>query len=184
MVAGANTEARVIDALRAFADVTLGKEVVRCKDTPGFIANRIGIYWMAVALDEALALGLTVEEADAVIGRPMGVPKTGIFGLFDLTGIDLAPHVMSSMEALLPPEDAFRKLYSADSESSRLIAGMIEEGYIGRKGKGGFYRLATADGQRIKEARDLPDRRIPAGREARFREPQGGQGRATRARRA
>ncbi len=155
VVAGANTEARVIDALRAFADVTLGKEVVLCKDTPGFIANRIGIYWMAVALDEALALGLTVEEADAVIGRPMGVPKTGIFGLFDLTGIDLAPHVMSSMEALLQPEDAFRKLYSADSESSRLIAGMIEEGYIGRKGKGGFYRLATADGQRIKEARDL-----------------------------
>ena len=155
VVAGAETEARVIDTLRAFADVTLGKEVVLCKDTPGFIANRIGIYWMSVALSEALALGLTVEEADAVIGRPMGVPKTGIFGLFDLTGIDLAPHVMTSMEALLPPEDAFRRLYSADSEASRLISGMIEEGYTGRKGKGGFYRLAKANGQRVKEARDL-----------------------------
>ncbi|MFX5701265.1 3-hydroxyacyl-CoA dehydrogenase family protein, partial [Acinetobacter baumannii] len=82
-----------ITALAHFGDVVLGKEVVRCKDTPGFIANRIGIYWSYVAMSLAFKHGLTVEETNALVGKPMGIPKTGIFGLGDLTGIDLAPHV-------------------------------------------------------------------------------------------
>ena len=155
VVAGARTKVSAINKLSAFGDVVLGKDVVVCKDTPGFIANRIGIYWSTVAMTEALAMGLTVEEADAIVGRPMGIPKTGIFGLMDLTGIDLAPHVMTSMEALLPADDAFRELDGARAELDRIIARMIEEGYTGRKGKGGFYRLAQSDGARVKQARDL-----------------------------
>ena len=86
------TGAGAIERLCAFADTALGKEVVRCKDTPGFIANRIGIYWSSVAMQEALRAGLTVEEADSIVGRPMGVPKTGIFGLrrFDRHRLDAA----------------------------------------------------------------------------------------------
>ena len=155
VVAGAKTKVSAIKKLRAFGDVVLGKDVVVCKDTPGFIANRIGIYWSTLAMTEALAMGLTVEEADAIVGRPMGIPKTGIFGLMDLTGIDLAPHVMTSMEALLPADDAFRELDGARAELDRIIARMIEEGYTGRKGKGGFYRLAQSDGARVKQARDF-----------------------------
>ncbi len=70
---------------------------MHCKDTPGFIANRLGTYWLTLAIIEAIDAGLTVEEADAVIGRPMGVPKTGVFGLLDLVGLDLIPHVNASM---------------------------------------------------------------------------------------
>ena len=155
VVGGPRTRRGALSALRAFADTALGKEVVRCNDTPGFIANRIGIYWSTVAMSEALDLGLSVEEADAIVGRPMGVPKTGIFGLADLTGIDLAPHVMQSMAALLAPDDPFFAVYDPEGRLSRLIAGMIAEGYTGRKGRGGFYRLAKSNGARVKEARDL-----------------------------
>ena len=78
---------------RAFADLALGKTVVRCKDRPGFIANRLGIFWMQTGVIEAIDAGLTVEEADAVMGKPFGIPKTGVFGLLDLVGLDLMPHV-------------------------------------------------------------------------------------------
>ena len=89
LVAGPDTQAEVITALRHFGDQLLGKSVVDCKDTPGFIANRIGILWMGVSVRFAFEDGITVEEADSVIGKPMGIPKTGIFGLLDLVGIDL-----------------------------------------------------------------------------------------------
>ncbi|MEK9786417.1 MAG: 3-hydroxyacyl-CoA dehydrogenase family protein, partial [Gammaproteobacteria bacterium] len=89
LVAGPDTDTQVIATLRDFGDRALGKAVVDCKDTPGFIANRIGILWMGVAVRFAFEDGITVEEADAVIGKPMGIPKTGIFGLLDLVGIDL-----------------------------------------------------------------------------------------------
>ena len=154
VVAGEHTRAEAIDTLERFGEGVLGKEVVRCKDTPGFIANRIGILWSYVAMAEAMRLGLAVEEADAIVGRPMGIPKTGIFGLADLTGLDLAPHVNASMLELLPPSDAFVRVFDEHSQLNQTVARMIEEGLIGRKGKGGFYRLKRADGERIKEALD------------------------------
>ena len=89
LVAGSDTRAGVITALRDFGDRLLGKSVVDCKDTPGCIANRIGILWMGVAVRFAFEDGITVEEADAIIGKPMGIPKTGIFGLLDLVGAEL-----------------------------------------------------------------------------------------------
>lgn len=139
-------------AIEQFADVKLGKGVVRCKDTPGFIANRIGIYWMMVGLLEAIRLGITVEEADAVMGRPAGIPKTGVFGLFDLVGIDLMPHIGKAMLQLLPKTDSFHSMY----QEPELIKNMIAGGYTGRKGKGGFYRLnKSEDGKKTKEAIDL-----------------------------
>ncbi len=154
VVAGEHTRAAALETLERFGDEVLGKEVVRCKDTPGFIANRIGILWSYVAMAEAMKLGLTVEEADAIVGRPMGIPKTGIFGLADLTGIDLAPHVNESMLGLLPADDAFARVFDAQGQLATTVARMIEQGLVGRKGKGGFYRLRRADGERIKEALD------------------------------
>src|SRR5262249_4110971 len=76
IVAGPATRANAVASVRRFADEALGKAVVDCKDTPGFIANRIGAFWMQSAVIEALDAGLTVEEADAVMSRPVGVPKT------------------------------------------------------------------------------------------------------------
>ena len=151
LVAGSDTRAEVITALRDFGDRLLGKSVVDCKDTPGFIANRIGILWMGVAVRFAFEDGITVEEADSVIGKPMGIPKTGIFGLLDLVGIDLQPHVESSMLSLLPNGDMYRDIH----RRSEFIENMIADGYTGRKGKGGFYRLNRSGGEKIKEALDL-----------------------------
>ncbi|MBO67396.1 MAG: 3-hydroxyacyl-CoA dehydrogenase [Acidiferrobacteraceae bacterium] len=151
LVGGPETNSDALEALTHFCDVKLGKSVVRCKDTPGFIANRIGIYWMESAVRYAIEMGLSVEEADAVVGKPMGIPKTGVFGLMDLVGIDLQPHVQQSMLALLPDNDPYRDIYQA----SDLLDHMIKTGYTGRKGKGGFYRLNSINGKKIKEVLDL-----------------------------
>ncbi|OIQ96594.1 putative 3-hydroxyacyl-CoA dehydrogenase [mine drainage metagenome] len=151
VVQGAKTRPEAIESVSRFADVTLGKTIVMCKDRPGFIANRLGVYWLQVAVVEAVDGGLSVEEADAVVGRPMGIPKTGVFGLLDLVGLDLMPHVNASMAKALPAEDPFH----AANRDLPLITKMIAEGYTGRKGKGGFYRLNRAGGGKVKEAMDL-----------------------------
>jgi 3-hydroxyacyl-CoA dehydrogenase len=151
IVAGPDSDPALVDAVVRFADLTLGKSIVRCEDSPGFIANRLGIFWMQTALCETLDAGISVEEADAVLGRPMGVPKTGVFGLMDLVGIDLGPHINASMARALPQSDAFH----AVNRDIPLIARMIADGFTGRKGKGGFYRLNRAGGAKTKEALDL-----------------------------
>ncbi|MEH6524619.1 MAG: 3-hydroxyacyl-CoA dehydrogenase/enoyl-CoA hydratase family protein [Sneathiella sp.] len=155
LVGGALTRKEVIEDLRKFADVALGKEVVDCYDTPGFIGNRVGIYWSSVAIRAAYDLGLTVEEADTVCGKPMGIPSTGIFGLGDLTGIDLGPKVTASMLAELPKSDPFPKEYDENHPMNAMIEMMIADGYTGRKGKGGFYRINKEGGKKTKEARNL-----------------------------
>lgn len=155
LVKGELTRSDAIDELRQFADVALGKEVVDCYDTPGFIGNRVGIYWSFVALKSAFDLGMTVEEADAVCGKPMGIPSTGIFGLGDLTGIDLGPKVNASMLSELPASDPFCQEYDENHPLVSTISTMIDQGYTGRKGKGGFYRINKEGGGKVKEARNL-----------------------------
>ena len=150
LVYSSMTEKKLVDAVRVFAEIKLGKGCVECKDTTGFIANRIGIYWVQCGLIEAFKQGITVEEADAVMGVPFGIPKTGIFGLLDLVGLDLIPHIMESMKQL-PEQDAFYQI----NQMPELFTRMIADGYTGRKGKGGFYRLNTSDGKRVKESIDL-----------------------------
>lgn len=152
LVPGPDTRPEALETLRRFADLRLGKGVVIGKDTAGFVGNRIGIFWIQAAVNAAFDLGLTVEEADALAGRPMGVPKTGIFGLLDLVGLDLMPHVVAGLLDGLPADDPYRDLYRDEP----LIRQLIADGYTGRKGKGGFYRLSKdADGRRVKEAVDL-----------------------------
>ncbi|HVR10784.1 MAG TPA: 3-hydroxyacyl-CoA dehydrogenase NAD-binding domain-containing protein [Thermoanaerobaculia bacterium] len=151
LVAGSSTRPDAVAAVRAFGDLALGKSVVDCKDTPAFIANRIGTFWIETALREAFAGGLLVEEVDALAGKAFGFPKTGVFGLLDLVGIDLGPHIARSLLASLPPDDA----YCTEHRESALIDKMIAAGLTGRKGKGGFYRLDTAGGKKVKQAIDL-----------------------------
>ncbi len=151
IVEGPTTNPEALDTLIQFCDFALGKGIVKCNDTPGFIANRIGAYWMQTALLEAFRLGLSVEEADAISGRPMGIPKTGVFGLMDLVGIDIMPHVLKSMVHSLPKTDAFHQ----QAKIPELVTKMIEDGYTGRKGKGGFYRINKAHGTKVKESINL-----------------------------
>ncbi len=147
LVSDPQTRPELIAAISRFADIKLGKNCVTCKDTPGFIGNRIGIYWLQCGLLEAMELGLTVEQADAIM-TAFGIPKTGIFGLIDLVGLDLIPHILNTMKLVLPPEDAFHEV----NHLPELVRNMIDDGYTGRKGKGGFYRLNE---ERVKESIDL-----------------------------
>ena len=151
IVSSSQTRPDAVKMMREFCDVRLGKGVVMCKDTPGFIANRIGTYWLQVGLIEALNLGLTVEEADAVGGKPFGIPKTGFFGLMDLVGLDLMPHVSKSMHDLLPPTDPFQKIYGQPP----VVTTMLANKWIGRKGVSGFYRPTKKGDEKIKESINL-----------------------------
>ena len=146
LVTGDKTDPQAVKTVRDFCDRKLGKGVVVCHDTPGFIANRIGAFWLQAGVNEAIDLGLSVEEADAVMSRPVGIPKTGVFGLIDLVGLDLMPHLSKSLMSNLPKSDPYHALY----KEYDVINKMIADGYTGRKGKGGFYRLNTEGGQRVK----------------------------------
>ena len=151
VVAGPATRGDAAAAVADFADRKLGKSVVACNDTPGFIANRIGTYWLIAAIGAALDGAVTVEEADALMGRPMGIPKTGVFGLIDLVGLDLMPLVGRSLRDALPADDPLRAVYG----EPEIVRSMIAGGYTGRKGKGGFYRLDPDSGAREKQVIDL-----------------------------
>ena len=135
LVRGADTEDAVIDRLADFNDRVLGKGVVRCADTPGFLGNRVGVFALQVGIDEAMRNALTIEQADALMGRPMGIPKTGVFGLYDLIGIDLMVDVVASLRSILPEGDAFH----AVGGENAMISAMIADGFTGNKGRGGFY---------------------------------------------
>ncbi len=139
IVTGPKTEPATAEKIEDFADVHLGKGVVICRDTPGFIANRIGCYWMAAGINEAIRLGISVEEADAVIGKPFAIPATGIFSLTDLVGVDLMPYVLRSQQASLPADDGIQ-LYAAEPA---VMAKMIAAGHLGRKAGAGFVRVSA-----------------------------------------
>ena len=151
IVAGPQTQAAAVETIHEFCDRRLGKGVVDAKDTPGFIANRLGAFWIEAAVSGAVEGGLTIEEADAVMGRPMGIPKTGVFGLLDLVGLDLSRHVSRELTAALPKTDAYHTVRS----DLPLFQKLIDDGYTGRKGKGGFYRLDREGGKREKQSIDL-----------------------------
>jgi len=106
---------------------------------------------MQIAMTEAFKMKLSVEEADATFGRPMGIPKTGIFGLYDLIGIDLMADVLKSFIKELPETDKFHEV----AKEIPLVKKLIDTGYTGRKGKGGFYRINKTDDKKIMEALNL-----------------------------
>ncbi len=145
LVRGADTDEAVMDSLADYNDTVMGKGVVRCNDTPGFLGNRVGVFALQVGMDEAFKLGLSVEQADALMGRPMGIPKTGVFGLYDLIGVDLMSDVVDTLGVILPAGDVFHAVGTKGNPVMPLICDMVADGFTGDKGKGGFYR--SIDGQ-------------------------------------
>src|SRR6056300_1174282 len=135
IVKNENNDLNKINALKLFCEKELGKGAIVCNDTPGFLGNRVGVYAMQVAMSEAFKMKLSIEEADAIFGRPMGIPKTGVFGLYDLIGIDLMVDVVASLRDILPEGDAFHALGGQND----MIMAMIADGFTGDKGRGGFY---------------------------------------------
>ncbi len=151
IVKNENNDLEKINYLKKFCEIELGKGAIVCNDTPGFLGNRVGVYAMQIAMTEAFKMKLSVEEADAIFGRPMGIPKTGVFGLYDLIGIDLMADVLKSFIKELPETDEFHEV----AKEIPLVKKLIESGYTGRKGKGGFYRINKTGEAKVMEAINL-----------------------------
>ncbi|MEO0368571.1 MAG: 3-hydroxyacyl-CoA dehydrogenase NAD-binding domain-containing protein [Pseudomonadota bacterium] len=136
LVRGEETSDEVMQVLGEFCDQDLGKGVIDCRDTPGFLGNRVGCFAIQAALQAANEMGLSPVQADAIFGRPMGIPKTGVFGLYDLIGIDLMSDVAQSLVNTLPDSDDFH----IEAGKLPLMVEMIANGQTGNKQGQGFYR--------------------------------------------
>ena len=155
IVPGTHTDPAVVEALANFCRDVLGKGVVHAKDTVNFIANRIGCFWMLSGLHKAkpyLEQGLTPEQIDALMGEPVGLPSTGLYGLIDLIGLDVMDFVGRNLAANLPDGDVGRSFTAFPAAEQALL----QRGQLGRKSGGGFYRIVkSADGSKHKETFDL-----------------------------
>lgn len=134
IIPGPKTDASVIDFFTTYAAKFLGKTPVLCKDTPGFIGNRVGVYSMAKVMELAQEIGLTIEEADTLTGSILGRPKTGTFKLADLVGLDTAYNVTKGLQQNCP-NDTFIQ----DLKGSKVLDFLIENKFFGDKAQKGFY---------------------------------------------
>ena len=135
LIPTADTSAAVIAAIRRFADLRLGKGVVIARDTPSFIANRIGLYGAARALEALASGGYTIEEIDAMTGPAIGRPKSATFRTIDLSGIDILLHVAENLRAHLDDE-AEREAFVLPA----FVADLVARGALGDKTRRGFYK--------------------------------------------
>ena len=135
----------VIEAVARFADLRLGKDVVFARDTPNFIANRIGVFIMMETVRLMQAEDLSVEEVDALTGAAIGWPRTGTFRLADLVGIDVLAHVASN----------FARSQGSEISLPPFLKTMLERGWLGDKTRQGFYRKERdAEGKEVRLALD------------------------------
>ena len=140
------TDPAVVDRLRAFLDVRLGKGVVIARDVPGFIANRIATYGMARALALVADGSYTVDEVDALTGPLIGRPKSATFRTADIVGLDVLAKVAGDLHAALG-DDAFAL--------PAFVEAMVREGAVGEKAGRGFYRKVKVDGATAIHTRNI-----------------------------
>ena len=148
LVAGDDTDPPLFRAFAQFAERTLGKGVVIAKDTPNFIANRIGIFDMTYAVRLTEEMKLTVGEVDAIAGPLIGRPKSAVFRLLDLVGLDIAVHVNSNLYEAVP-DDESRNMF----RPSKLLDAMVQKRILGEKtGKGFYLKTRDSEGKRVIKA--------------------------------
>jgi 3-hydroxyacyl-CoA dehydrogenase len=135
LIAGPKTKPEVLETLGEFCDRRLGKGVVPAKDTPNFIANRIGTFSMLSAINQLEALDMTVEEIDACTGPALGWPKSATFRTADIVGLDVLVHVIRNIHENAP-DDESREIYRVPP----LIEEMMKRGWLGEKTGSGFYK--------------------------------------------
>jgi 3-hydroxyacyl-CoA dehydrogenase len=134
-----DTLPEVVQAISHFGEYRLGKGIVPAKDTPNFIANRLGFGGGAFGLHYILENGYTVEEVDAITGPAMGRPKTATFRLIDLVGVDVWDHVGRNLAPAIPYDEMAQR-YLKSEKANQLIGAMVEKGWLGNKTKQGFYK--------------------------------------------
>ncbi len=143
LVPDVETDPAIMQFMQQFASETLGKSVVICKDTPNFIANRLGVYGFMSTLRHALDEGYTVGEVDAILGPSMGRPKSAIFRTADLSGLDTLVHVADNVYANAP-DDEQRDTFLVPG----VIREMVSRDMLGEKSGQGFYkRVKNPDGE-------------------------------------
>jgi 3-hydroxyacyl-CoA dehydrogenase len=141
LIAGPKTKPEVLQLLDETCDLRLGKGVVRAKDTPNFIANRIGTFSMLNALHQMQALDMTIEEVDASTGPAIGQPKSATFRTGDLVGLDILVHVVRNIYETATTDEK-RETYRVPAFAEE----MIKRGWLGDKTGGGFYKKDRASG--------------------------------------
>ncbi len=135
LIPTATTKPAIVDQLEAFLTTTLGKGVVRAKDTPNFIANRVGIFGMLAIMHEAEKFALTVDVVDDLTGAKLGRAKSGTFRTADVVGLDTMGHVIKTMQENLA-DDPFFNVY----QTPAVLAKLIGAGALGQKTGAGFYK--------------------------------------------
>jgi len=143
VIPGPKTSADVVDSLSEFCDQRLGKGVVLAKDTPNFIANRIGTFSMLNALRLMGTLGMTVEEVDACTGPAVGWPKSATFRTADIVGLDVLVHVVKNIYETAPNDES-REMYKVPA----LVEEMVKRGWLGDKTGQGFYKKVKGEGEK------------------------------------
>ena len=143
VIPGPKTSSEVVAALSDFCDRRLGKGVVIAKDTPNFIANRIGTYSMLNALRLMETLGMTVEEVDACTGPAVGWPKSATFRTADIVGLDVLVHVVKNIYETAPNDES-RERYKVPA----IVEEMVKRGWLGDKTGQGFYKKVRGEGEK------------------------------------
>ncbi|MGE5088533.1 MAG: 3-hydroxyacyl-CoA dehydrogenase family protein, partial [Candidatus Levyibacteriota bacterium] len=140
LVATADTDSALLDALESWLTTALGKGVIRAKDTPNFIANRIGIFSVLATMRHADTLGLRYDEVDALTGTAIGRPRSATYRTADVVGLDTMAHVVKTMQDALP-DDPWHALFATPSS----LAALVAKGALGQKTKAGYYRKVGRD---------------------------------------
>jgi len=140
LIACEGTDAGILDELERFLVTTLGKGVVRARDTPNFIANRVGVFSMLATIHHAERLGIGFDTVDALTGSLIGRPRSATFRTADVVGLDTFAHVVNTMRDTLP-EDPWHKYYGVPA----WLQGLIDQGALGQKSRKGVYQKVGGD---------------------------------------
>src|ERR1700740_2470731 len=163
VIPGPKTSTEVVESLGEFCDRRLGKGVVVAKDTPNFIANRIGTFSMLNALRLMGTLGMTVEEVDACTGPAVGWPKSATFRTADIVGLDVLGHVVKNIYEAAPNDES-RESYKIPA----FVEEMVKRGWLGDKTGQGFYKKVRGQGEKEILTLDVNTIEYRARQKARF----------------
>ena len=135
LIATRSTDPATLDALEAWLTTRLGKSIVRAKDTPNFVANRVGVFSILAVMHHTARMGLGFDEVDALTGPLIGRPRSATYRTADVVGLDTMAHVIGTMDATLADDP-----WHAYFKSPEWLAGLIAKGALGQKTKGGIFR--------------------------------------------
>jgi 3-hydroxyacyl-CoA dehydrogenase len=140
LIAAPQTDASLMDALEAFLTTTLGKGVIRARDTPNFVANRIGVFSVLATMRHTQDFGLSFDVVDALTGPAIGRAKSATYRTADVVGLDTMAHVVKTMFDTLP-DDPWHALFATPP----VLAGLVAQGALGAKTKAGYFRKVGKD---------------------------------------